>query len=104
MFNFFQAITFLWQLGMSISAYSNSDYDYPDDPVMSGHVGSIWMLWIFLLWLFFMLTAGLSVYHGYLISTNQTTWEHTRRDQITYLKPYKRGLLPFYTSIKVNLK
>jgi len=94
----------LWQIGISITSYANRESEYPKDEIMSGHVGSIWMLWIMLLMLFVMLTGGLSIYHGYLISTNQTTWEHTRRDQITYLKPYKRGLLPFYESIKLNLK
>lgn len=51
-----------------------------------------------------MLTGGLSIYHTYLICTAQTSWEHTRRDCITYLKPYPRSILPFYISVYQNVK
>jgi hypothetical protein len=49
------------------------------------------------------MTGGLAIYHAFLICTAQSTWEHTRHNQITYLKPYPRGMLPFYVSIRANV-
>jgi len=37
----------------------------------------------------------LLVYHTYLLWTNQTTWEFTRRDKITYLRKLPNGKKPF---------
>ena len=44
------------------------------------------------------------MYHTYLIFSNQTTWEFTRRSQISYLKIYPRGYLPFDKGLLNNLK
>lgn len=85
-------------------ANSNRYIDFPADKKMQNHVSGIWILFICIAGLFLMLTGGLSGYHAYLLCTNQTTWEHQTRNRITYLKPYPRGVLPFYVSIRSNLR
>mmetsp|Transcript_11359 Transcript_11359/g.19147 ORF Transcript_11359/g.19147 Transcript_11359/m.19147 type:complete len:92 (+) Transcript_11359:335-610(+) len=90
----------LWQFDISLGAYQRREEDFKDDKRQAHQIASIWALWIILSIVFLMLTGGLCIYHTFLICTAQTTWEHTRRDQITYLKPYQRSLLPFYLSIK----
>jgi len=37
----------------------------------------------------------LLIYHSYLIFTNQTTWEFTRRTRISYLKQLTPDVRPF---------
>jgi len=54
--------------------------------------------------LFVPFTLGLLMYHSYLICAGMTTWEHTRRSVITYLKIYPVGLFPFYEGIVNNVK
>merc|ERR1711972_1079634 len=44
-------------------------------------------IWVFVVALF--------VYHIFLLSTAQTTWEHLCRDKIDYLKSFPREVLPF---------
>ena len=95
-----QTFTFLLELDTAATAYTFSDRDFPTDKVMSDHVASVWMFFCFFLFFFMLLTGGLGIYHTYLITTGQTTWEHSRKDSITYLKPYPRGILPFYTTIR----
>jgi hypothetical protein len=51
-----------------------------------------------------MFTGLLSLYHGYLIASGQTTWEHARRGSISYLKIYPTGVMPFYKGIWENIK
>jgi palmitoyltransferase len=68
------------------------------------HVQSVWIGFIFLVGLFIFFTGGLLLYHTYLILSGQTTWEHSRRDVISYLKIYKTGVLPFYEGILGNIK
>lgn len=103
LFLFLQTWAFIWNIGTCLYGYSLRLDEWPDDSKMAGHVGSVWMFWLFFLVLFMMLTGGLCLYHSFLITTAQTTWEHTRRDQISYLKPYPRSLLPFYISIRTNV-
>lgn len=54
--------------------------------------------------LFMLFTGILLLYHTYLIVTNQTTWEHNRRDAITYMKGYPIGFYPFDKGCLSNLK
>lgn len=44
------------------------------------------------------------MYHAYLILTNQTTWEHSRRNNINYLNKYPPNIYPFDFGIKENIK
>ena len=104
LFNFFCTINFIWVFSISADAYSHTDIDFPGDKMMQNHVLSVWMLWIIIVMIFILLTGGLTMYHSYLIVTAQSTWEHSRRDNITYLKPYNRSLLPFYVSMVENTK
>lgn len=50
----------------------------------------------------FLMQAALLIYHTFLISTNQTTWEYTRRDNISYLRIYPKGTYPFSQGIFKN--
>ncbi|KAI9998695.1 hypothetical protein PInf_003284 [Phytophthora infestans] len=57
------------------------------------------VLW-FLLMCVLLIVVPLFCYQAYLISTNQTSWEHARRSSITYLQnlpdkrsPFDRGVL-----------
>lgn len=70
---------------------------------MANHVQAVWICFAFFAFIFCLLTGGLAFYHTFLITTGQTTWEHSRKDAITYLQPYNRSLLPFYVSIRVNV-
>ena len=62
------------------------------------------MIFVILLALFFIFTAILGTYHTYLLLSGQTTWEHASRSNITYMRIYPVGVLPFYTSILDNLR
>lgn len=104
LFVFLQTWTFLWSIHIASYGYSYAEKEWPDDPKMQGHVASVWVFWLIFLVLFLLLTGGLCLYHAFLISTAQSTWEHTRQSQITYLKIYPRGLLPFYVSIRENVR
>lgn len=53
------------------------------------------LIFAILSFLFFIFTGVLLAYHTYLISTNQTTWEHSKSDTITYLRIYPKGFYPF---------
>jgi hypothetical protein len=104
MFLFLQSWVFLWNITISVQGYTIRFQEFPDDKQMQGHVSSVWMFWIFMPILFMLLTGGLCCYHTFLITTAQTTWEHSRRECITYLKIYDRSILPFYISISENIK
>ena len=94
----------MWQIGIATFGMSTRFTDYPDDEPMQNHVSSVWVFWIIFCVIFLLLTGGLTFYHSFLITTNQSTWEHTVKSRITYLKPYKSSILPFYISIWVNVK
>ena len=67
LFIFTQTVVFVMNIGQSMSGYLRSDRDFPNDKKMRHHVEGIWMLWCFILYLFIMLTGGLTFYHTYLI-------------------------------------
>ena len=68
------------------------------------HVQTIYMVFIVLLFLFLIFTTILGVYHAYLILSGQTTWEHASRSNITYMKIYPTGVMPFYFGLSENVK
>ena len=88
---------------MARSGHRNAHEDYPDDETMSNHIEAVWNFFTVLLFLFFILTVTLCFYHAYLITAGQTTWEHSGRFMITYLRPYKHGQNPFYRGLWGNI-
>ncbi|KAF0699278.1 Aste57867_10152 [Aphanomyces stellatus] len=59
------------------------------------------LIW-FLSGLSFLVAFGLLCYHAFLISTNQSSWEHAKRANITYLKDLPDDKLPFSQGTLVN--
>mmetsp|Transcript_29974 Transcript_29974/g.26544 ORF Transcript_29974/g.26544 Transcript_29974/m.26544 type:complete len:101 (+) Transcript_29974:770-1072(+) len=53
---------------------------------------------------FIFFSGILLFYHAFLIMTNQTTWEHSRRSSISYLKIYSRTIFPFDYGVWNNIK
>ncbi|CAD8210515.1 unnamed protein product [Paramecium octaurelia] len=49
-------------------------------------------------------TGALFLYHTMLIITGQTTWEHTKRDKITYLKFYPKFYHPYNYGLIRNIR
>jgi palmitoyltransferase len=58
----------------------------------------------FILFGIFLLPSLMLFYHTFLMLTNSTTWEQTRRRQITYLKDLPRDLNPFDLGWVNNVK
>jgi len=54
--------------------------------------------------LLFLFAFLLTLYHSYLLSTNQTTWEHTKADTINYMQVYPPKYFPFDRGVFNNLK
>ena len=71
---------------------------------MQNHVQAVWWFFMVVTFLSTIFTGVLCGYHAYLILSGQTTWEHSGRMSITYLKPYKHGEMPFYKGIVGNIK
>ena len=46
----------------------------------------------------------LFVYHTVLILSGQSTWEQTRREDIDYIKKFKKGYDPFNEGMLKNIK
>ena len=94
----------LWS-GFSISRSGHRDaaFDYENDEEMRNHIQAVWMFFIGLTFLFMIFTGVLCAYHTYLIMSGQTTWEHSGRFMITYLRPYKHGQMPFFKGISGNI-
>jgi len=61
------------------------------DVLDQNHRQAVWMFFMVLIFLFTIFTGVLCGYHAYLILSGQTTWEHSGRMNITYLKAYKHG-------------
>jgi hypothetical protein len=74
------------------------------DRAKQNHMQAVWMFFMVVLFLFTIFTGVLCGYHIYLIMSGQTTWEHSGRMNITYLKAYKHGQMPFYRGIFGNIK
>ena len=84
-----------------------SGYGYADDLDDSKdkfHRKSVFILLVLIIVGFIFFVGILLFYHGFLIITNQTTWEHSRRSVISYLKVYHRTIFPFDYGIVNNIK
>jgi len=68
------------------------------------HVKGVFIFLICVSGGFLFFTVLLLVYHAFLIMTNQTTWEHSRRPIISYLKIYDKDIFPFDYGIWNNIK
>lgn len=89
--------------GVTSDAHHETYEAYPDE-VQRSHICNIWTCFWTLLFLFILFTGILGGYHAYLLISGQTTWEHASRMNVTYLRPYKSGILPFYEGMFGNLK
>jgi hypothetical protein len=49
-------------------------------------------------------TGILLGFHTFLILTNQSTWEYSKKDQLSYLKNYPRSFYPFSAGFIGNVK
>jgi len=110
-FLFFQTILHIWcfQIGDSgLDHYmwqpnlQNNEEDYKASGYTSEYAA--FMLCCLTNFIFTLFAGALLIYHTYLISSNQTTWEFSRRSQISYLRIYPKGFLPFDTGFFNNLK
>ncbi|TNV77412.1 hypothetical protein FGO68_gene7041 [Halteria grandinella] len=102
-FLFFQTWHFFMCFSIALSGYDakTTVSTNIDD---QNHVGSVWLSFLTMIVVFIFFTGMLLVYHTYLLLSGQTTWEHSRRDVITYLRIYPTGVMPFYEGIIGNLK
>lgn len=59
---------------------------------------------IFILICIFMCPSGLLIFHLYMLTSNQTTWEWLSRDRIYYLSDMDEEILPFDLGCVENIK
>ena len=85
--------------GVAQDGHSQAWEIFAEDEEMKNHVQTVWMFFMVLCFLFILFTGILGGYHLYLLVSGQTTWEHSSRMSVTYLRPYKIGILPFYMGI-----
>jgi palmitoyltransferase len=90
--------------GIANNGHSLTHEMYDDDTTMISHVQTVWMAFMVLCFLFILFTGILGGYHMYLLVSGQTTWEHSSRNSVTYLRPYKTGILPFYEGLYENIR
>ncbi|EAR97955.2 DHHC zinc finger protein (macronuclear) [Tetrahymena thermophila SB210] len=58
----------------------------------------------FVLFILFLFTGVLCAYHTFLILTNQTTWEHVKKNKISYIAKMPKGFYPFNQGVFQNIK
>jgi palmitoyltransferase len=78
--------------------------DYSLNPEDWEHISSVWLALLTLDVVFIFFTGTLLAYHTFLVLSGQTTWEHSRKHNISYLKVYPVGVMPFYEGLWGNLK
>eukprot|EP00347_Sterkiella_histriomuscorum_P007772 403347617 len=103
-FLFFQTTHFCLTFNIAMSGYARREENQNGDKDQANHIGSVWVVFQTLSFIFILFAGCLLFYHTYLIMSGQTTWEHSRRGVITYLKIYPTGILPFYQGIVGNIK
>jgi palmitoyltransferase len=115
LFLFFQTVTLLWAFIIADSGldsykwvprkYTNND-NTSSENMSSGYTSEYgaFMVCCLFTFLFTIFTGALLGYHTYLLLTNQSTWEFTRRSQISYLRGYPKGFLPFDKGAWQNIK
>jgi len=64
----------------------------------------IYLLIAFLIFVSTIFTGALLLFHTMLILTNQTTWEFTRKDTLSYLRMYPKSYHPFSKGTFGNIK
>jgi len=111
LFLFSQTILHIWCFRIGDSGLDNYGWKsptYTSDPTKqsSGYTQEYgaFMACCFLNFIFVLFCGALLGYHTYLILSNQTTWEFTRRSQISYLRIYPKGYLPFDRGFFGNIK
>lgn len=68
------------------------------------HGGFYGPLVVFLLIFVIACPAGLLIFHLYMVSSNQTTWEWLSRDKVYYLASLDEEILPFDLGCFGNLR
>ncbi|KAL4499281.1 hypothetical protein ABPG72_006867 [Tetrahymena utriculariae] len=58
----------------------------------------------FVLFVLLLFTGVLCSYHTFLILTNQTTWEHVKKNKISYIAKLPKGFYPFSQGVFQNIK
>lgn len=84
-----------------VSGYDRANY--VNDKNQEFHQKGIFMVLGAIAAAFVFFSGLLLFYHIYLMMTNQTTWEHSRRPAISYLRVYPKSVFPFDYGIKQNM-
>lgn len=113
LFLFFQTLLELWSY---LIADSGLDASYETgarnvkegtttskSPYATSEYGAFMSVTVVLFGLF-VFTFVLFVLHTFLILTNQSTWELSKKDRISYLKIYPSGFYPFSQGLIGNIK
>ena len=79
-------------------------YRLSDHFIIDGYVYAFRLVGMLTALGFLCFTGFLSIYHTMLISCGITTWEHMRRESISYLKYIPIGHNPFSLGIYQNWK
>ena len=104
-FFWFLLLKFLCLLNLFDTMMSGYGFaDNIEDYQTKFHVKTVFLFFIIIAIGFLFFVGILLFYHGFLIITNQTTWEHSRRSVISYLKVYHRTIFPFDYGIVNNIK
>jgi len=81
------------------------DVENPEETMNYGSGEYVFFMVIaFIIFLATLFTGLLLIFHTYLIVTNQTTWEYTRKDTLSYLRVYPKNFHPFNEGVWKNFK
>ncbi|ETV74279.1 hypothetical protein H257_11206 [Aphanomyces astaci] len=98
-----QSLEAIWGMGIASFGMRMNDETDDDNSLEQWLRDSIpFMLLVVFGFLVFLIAFGLLCYHVYLISTNQSSWEHAKRSKITYLKDLPPDVLPFSQGSLMN--
>ncbi|ETV92216.1 hypothetical protein H310_13449 [Aphanomyces invadans] len=98
-----QTVEAVW--GMDIASFGMRMNDETDEKSLEQWVQDSFpfMLLIVFGFFVFLIAFGLFCYHVFLITTNQSSWEHAKRSKITYLKDLPLDVLPFSQGALMNI-